>query len=120
MNELEISMLHLATPHLVKLHFYITSLALSHRNWNDGAERFLLHTVQSPSPPPHCLGSAHSRVVFRPVIAANLWTFYFQWLETKALLCLSLCFGSGKVLALQGWEGWDTVSVFISFLFFNK
>lgn len=111
MYELEILMLHSASLHLVKLSFYILSLALSltHRNWYDGAEWFLLYNVQSPSPPPHCLGSAHSCVVFRPVIAANLWTFYFQWLETKAFLCLSLCFGSGWVPA--GGEGCSTAGM---------
>ena len=67
---------------------------LSHRNRYDGAELGLLHPLQSPSPPPHRLGSPLSRVAVRPVISAHLWTLCFERLDTEAVLCLGLRFGS--------------------------
>lgn len=47
------------------------------RDWYDGAEGCLLHTVLSPCPPPLRLGSAHFCGGVRPVISAS--RNFFLW-----------------------------------------
>lgn len=65
------------------------------RDWYDGAEGCLLHTVLSPCPPPLRLGSAHVCGGVGPVISASRNFF----------LCLKLMLSfMDRWVWVQGWE----------------
>lgn len=128
MYELEIFMLHSASLHLVKVEFlHIVSCSLSHTGTGMMVQNGSSSTLSS-----HPLHLLTVLVLLTLVLFSGLWSqpicglFTFNGLKLK-LSFVSVCVlgrggfqRAGKVVALQGWEGWDRKEGFqFSFLFFS-